>query len=53
MVGDLPSTCAAIALRSKNMQITKSSIQTIRGSSEWFTGSVYVDTIAAPIGPPA
>ena len=32
------------------MQITRSSLDTKRGSSEWFTGAVYVDTVAAPIG---
>ena len=32
------------------MQITRSSLDTKRGSSEWFTGEVYVDTVAAPIG---
>jgi len=30
------------------MHITKSSIETIAGPSEWFTGSVYVDTVATP-----
>jgi quercetin dioxygenase-like cupin family protein len=30
------------------MQITRSSIETAQGSSDWFTGAVYVDTIAVP-----
>ena len=30
------------------MQITRNSIETGRGPSEWFTGAVYVDTVAAP-----
>src|SRR5215216_4744507 len=30
------------------MQITKNSIATATGPREWFTGSVYVDTVAAP-----
>jgi len=30
------------------MQITKSGIGTTAGPSEWFTGAVYVDTLAAP-----
>ncbi|MFL5761228.1 MAG: cupin domain-containing protein [Thermomicrobiales bacterium] len=30
------------------MQITKSSGTTTVGSSEWFTGAVYVDTVATP-----
>jgi quercetin dioxygenase-like cupin family protein len=33
------------------MQITKTSIETAAGPSEWFTGAVYVDTVAAPSGP--
>ena len=32
------------------MQITRNSIQTNTGPSEWFTGAVYVDTIATPVG---
>ena len=30
------------------MQITRNSIDTVRGPSDWFTGAVYVDTVAAP-----
>ena len=30
------------------MRITWNNLETSRGPSEWFTGSVYVDTIAAP-----
>ena len=30
------------------MQITSSSLETRRGPAEWFTGAVYIDTIAAP-----
>ena len=30
------------------MQITRNSTQTATGPSEWFTGAVYVDTVAAP-----
>jgi quercetin dioxygenase-like cupin family protein len=30
------------------LQITRSSIETRRGPSEWFTGAVYVDAVAAP-----
>jgi quercetin dioxygenase-like cupin family protein len=33
------------------MQITKNSIETKAGPGEWFTGAVYVDTVAAPSGP--
>jgi quercetin dioxygenase-like cupin family protein len=32
------------------MQITRNSLDTGAGPSDWFTGSVYVDTIAAPSG---
>jgi quercetin dioxygenase-like cupin family protein len=30
------------------MQITRNSIETKAGPSEWFTGAVYVDTVATP-----
>jgi quercetin dioxygenase-like cupin family protein len=30
------------------MQITRNTIETMAGPSEWFTGAVYVDTVAAP-----
>ena len=30
------------------MQVTKSSVETIAGPSEWFTGTVYLDSVAAP-----
>jgi hypothetical protein len=34
------------------MQITRSSsTETAAGPGEWFTGTVFVDTIAAPSGP--
>ncbi|HEY1479724.1 MAG TPA: cupin domain-containing protein [Gaiellales bacterium] len=32
------------------VQITRSSIDTARGPSEWFTGAVYIDDVAAPSG---
>jgi quercetin dioxygenase-like cupin family protein len=32
------------------MQITKSSLETNRGQADWFTGSVFIDTIAGPSG---
>src|SRR4051812_20081365 len=34
------------------MQITRSSLDTTPGPADWFTGDVYVDTIASP-SPPA
>jgi quercetin dioxygenase-like cupin family protein len=30
------------------MKITRSSLDTAKGPAEWFTGDVYIDTIAAP-----
>jgi quercetin dioxygenase-like cupin family protein len=30
------------------MQVTRNSLETGRGPSEWFTGAVYIDTAAAP-----
>jgi quercetin dioxygenase-like cupin family protein len=30
------------------LQITRNSVETARGPSEWFTGAVYVDAVAAP-----
>jgi quercetin dioxygenase-like cupin family protein len=30
------------------LQITRNSIETARGPSDWFTGAVYVDSVAAP-----
>ena len=32
------------------MQITRNGIETAAGSSEWFTGAVYVDAVASPSG---
>ena len=34
------------------LEITRSSIETMKGPADWFTGDVYVDTIASP-SPPA
>jgi quercetin dioxygenase-like cupin family protein len=33
------------------MKITRSSIKTMAGPSEWFTGAVYVDAVATPVDP--
>ncbi len=33
------------------MQITRNSLETARGSEEWFTGTVYLDQVAVPSGP--
>ena len=32
------------------MQITRNSLETNRGPSDWFTGAVYIDLVAAPSG---
>jgi quercetin dioxygenase-like cupin family protein len=32
------------------MKVTRNGIQTARGSSDWFTGAVFVDTVAVPAG---
>src|SRR3954467_6212543 len=32
------------------MQITRSSIDTQKGPTDWFTGDVYIDALAAPAG---
>ena len=33
------------------MQITRTSIETVKGPADWFTGDVYVDAVAAPSEP--
>jgi quercetin dioxygenase-like cupin family protein len=33
------------------MQITKNSLETTPGPSDWFTGAVYIDTVATPSEP--
>jgi quercetin dioxygenase-like cupin family protein len=33
------------------MQITRSSVETMAGPSDWFTGNVYIDAVAVPSGP--
>ena len=32
------------------MQITRNNLETSAGPSEWFTGAVYIDTVATPSG---
>jgi quercetin dioxygenase-like cupin family protein len=32
------------------MKITRSSVETMKGPEDWFTGNVYVDAMAAPEG---
>jgi quercetin dioxygenase-like cupin family protein len=33
------------------MQITRNSVDTTPGPSDWFTGAVFIDVVAAPSGP--
>ena len=33
------------------MQITRSSTETAKGPADWFTGDVYLDTVASPSAP--
>jgi quercetin dioxygenase-like cupin family protein len=33
------------------MQITRNSIETMAGPGDWFTGAVYIDTVATASGP--
>ena len=33
------------------MQITRNGVETVPGPSDWFTGSVFLDTVAAPSEP--
>src|SRR5215203_3664559 len=35
-------------MRRPPMQITRNSLPTVAGPSDWFTGTVYVDTVASP-----
>ena|SRR5437899_4259873 len=32
------------------MKMTRNNVGTTKGPSEWFTGAVYIDTVAAPSG---
>ena len=32
------------------MQITRDSIETATGPSDWFSGTVYIDSVATPAG---
>jgi quercetin dioxygenase-like cupin family protein len=34
------------------MQITRNSMETVKGPADWFTGDVYIDAVAVP-APPA
>ena len=32
------------------MQLTRNTLDTMRGPADWFTGTVYIDTITSPEG---
>ena len=32
------------------MQLTRNSIETARGPSDWFTGAVHIDAVGGPLG---
>src|SRR5262249_2748396 len=49
--GRLGGHSQSTTTRRTTMQITRNSIETMAGPSDWFTGSVYVDSIAAPSSP--
>jgi quercetin dioxygenase-like cupin family protein len=34
----------------RTMQVTRNSVETTAGPSEWFTGAVYIDPVAKPSG---
>ncbi len=34
--------------KERHLQITRNELETAAGPADWFTGSVYIDTIAAP-----
>jgi quercetin dioxygenase-like cupin family protein len=38
-------------IKEKDMQITRNSLATNPGPSDWFTGAVYIDTVATPSAP--
>ena len=44
---DLSATPAPRTRRRNLMQITRSSIDTAKGPADWFTGDVYIDSVAA------
>src|SRR5579859_3147688 len=44
-------TYKASTERRHSMQITRNTLETGRGPSDWFTGSVFIDTVAEQTGP--
>lgn len=37
--------------KEKALQITRSSVDTVKGPADWFTGDVYIDAVAAAPAP--
>jgi quercetin dioxygenase-like cupin family protein len=38
-------------IKESDMQITRNSLETATGPGDWFTGTVYIDTVATPARP--
>src|SRR2546427_11573401 len=49
--GGADRSCRAPDTRRSPMQITRNSPETAPGPSDWFTGAVYIDTVATPSEP--
>src|SRR5262249_37152424 len=48
-IGDVPRGLSQNDIRQEgDMKITKNTLATTPGSRDWFTGTVYIDTIAVP-----
>jgi quercetin dioxygenase-like cupin family protein len=43
-----PGFILNLGRKDKALQITRNTLDTSRGPNDWFTGAVYVDTVAAP-----
>ena len=48
---DISRTYESDDLREDAIRITRNSLETNPGPSEWFTGAVYIDTVATPSEP--
>ena len=46
--GDINRTYESSELWEVAIRITKNSLETTPGPGDWFTGAVYIDTVAAP-----
>jgi quercetin dioxygenase-like cupin family protein len=43
-----PPAAGSASNKEKDVQVTKNSLQTTPGPSDWFTGTVYIDAVATP-----